>query len=47
VEDARTDEALRRFGLLAAQAEVLAEPESLNYPAPLSQIVGGAACPVD
>ena len=46
VEDTRTDEASRRFRLPAAHAEVLAEPESLNYLAPLSQIVVGAVRPV-
>ena len=34
------------FRLPAAHAEVLAEPDSLNYLAPLSQIVVGAARPV-
>ena len=46
VEDTRNDEASRRFRLPAAHAEVLAEPESLNYLAPLSQIVVGAVRPV-
>ena len=34
------------FRLPAAHAEVLAEPDSLNYLAPLAQIVVGAARPV-
>jgi SAM-dependent methyltransferase len=46
VEDTHADEASRRFRLPAAHAEVLAEPESLNYLAPLSQIVVGAVRPV-
>lgn len=37
----------RRFHLPPAHAEVLADPESLDYLAPLAQIVVGAAHPVD
>lgn len=40
------DDEKRSFRLPAAHAEVLAEPDSLNYLAPLSQIVVGAARPV-
>ena len=36
----------RRFRLCPAHAEVLADPESLNYLAPLAQIVVGAAHPI-
>ena len=40
------DENVRRFRLSEAHAEVLADTESLNYLAPLAQIVVGAANPV-
>jgi 2-polyprenyl-3-methyl-5-hydroxy-6-metoxy-1,4-benzoquinol methylase len=40
------DDDKRRFRLPAAHAEVLATPDSLNYLAPLAQIVVGAARPV-
>jgi 2-polyprenyl-3-methyl-5-hydroxy-6-metoxy-1,4-benzoquinol methylase len=36
----------RRFRLPPAHAEVLADPESLNYLAPMAQIVVGAALPI-
>jgi 2-polyprenyl-3-methyl-5-hydroxy-6-metoxy-1,4-benzoquinol methylase len=40
------DAAARRFALPPGHAEVLANPESLDYLAPLAQIVVGAAHPV-
>ena len=46
VDDLKADEVARRFRLPAAHAEVLADPESLNFLAPLAQIVVGAAHPV-
>lgn len=46
VDDSERGESKRRFRLPAAHAEVLGDPESLNYLAPLAQIVVGAAHPV-
>lgn len=45
VEDS-TDPRLRRFALPSGHQEVLAEPESLNYLAPLAQVLVGLAHPI-
>ncbi|MEZ5355469.1 MAG: class I SAM-dependent methyltransferase [Bryobacteraceae bacterium] len=37
----------RRYGISAAHAEVLADPESLNYLAPMAQILNGVVRPMD
>ena len=46
VEDESAEPTARRYRLPAAHAEVLTEQESLNYLAPLAQIVVGAAQPI-
>jgi ubiquinone/menaquinone biosynthesis C-methylase UbiE len=46
VEDANTEATIRRFRLPAGHAEVLVEHDSLNYLAPLGQLVAGAVRPV-
>jgi len=47
VEDAAVPAEERRFRLCAEHAEALAEPDSLNYIAPLAQVVAGAVSPID
>jgi len=47
VEDASVPGKQRRFRLCAEYAEALAEPDSLNYIAPLAQIMAGAASPIE
>ena len=47
VDDAAAEPDQRRFRLPAEQAEVLADPESLNFMAPLGQILAGATYPLD
>jgi len=47
VEDAATDVTARRFRLPLGHAEVLTERESLNYLAPLAQLLVGATRPLD
>ncbi|MCI0564803.1 MAG: class I SAM-dependent methyltransferase, partial [Nitrososphaera sp.] len=46
VEDAATDVKTRRFYLHPGHAEVLVERDSLNYLAPLAQLVVGAVYPL-
>ena len=46
VENPEAEPGRRRFRLPAAHAEVLAEPDSLNYLAPLAQLAVGAATPI-
>ena len=46
VAEDKAGDGLPRFRLPRAHAEVLADPESLNYLAPLAQIVVGAAHPI-
>ena len=46
VEDANVEAKSRRFRLPQGHAEVLVERESLNYLAPLAQIVVGATYPL-
>jgi 2-polyprenyl-3-methyl-5-hydroxy-6-metoxy-1,4-benzoquinol methylase len=47
VEDANAKAVARRFRLPAAHAEVLVERESLNYLAPLAQLVVGVTRPLE
>ncbi len=47
VEDGAADGALRRFRLLPGHAEVLTDRESLNYLAPLTQLLVGTTRPLD
>lgn len=47
VDDAGAPAALRRFSLPAANAEVLTDADSLNYLAPLAQMLAGAVGPLD
>jgi SAM-dependent methyltransferase len=47
VEDAAAGPKERRFRLPAAHVEVLADPESLNFMAPLAQLVAGAVSPLE
>jgi len=46
VEDASAPPEKRRFRLPAEHAEALAEPDSLNFMAPLAQVFVGAASPI-
>lgn len=46
VDDPALPADLRRFRLDPARAEVLADPESLNYLAPLAQLIAGAVHPL-
>ena len=46
VDEPRVEAAARRFGISPAHTEVLVEQESLNYLAPLMQLVVGATSPV-
>ena len=46
VEDANAEADARRFYIPAGHLEVLAERDSLNYLAPLAQLVGGAVYPL-
>lgn len=46
VENPEAEALSRRFRLPAPHAEVLAEPDSLNYLAPLAQLAVGAAHPI-
>ena len=47
VDDAAAPAMLRRFSLPAAHAEVLADEDSLNYLAPLAQMLAGAVAPLN
>jgi SAM-dependent methyltransferase len=47
VEDASASPTERRYSLPASSREVLADRESLNYLAPIGQLVVGAASPVE
>ncbi len=47
VDDGAADGALRRFRLPPGHAEVLTDRESLNYLAPLTQLLVGATRPLD
>jgi 2-polyprenyl-3-methyl-5-hydroxy-6-metoxy-1,4-benzoquinol methylase len=47
VDDEKADAGKRRFRLPAAYVEVLVDQESLNYLAPLAQLVAGAVRPLD
>jgi SAM-dependent methyltransferase len=46
VDDAGAPAELRRFSLPAVHAEVLADPDSLDYLAPLAQMLTGAVAPI-
>lgn len=46
VEDEKAEATARRFSLPAAHSEVLVEKDSLNYLAPLAQLVAGAVHPL-
>jgi 2-polyprenyl-3-methyl-5-hydroxy-6-metoxy-1,4-benzoquinol methylase len=47
VKDGLADSGQRRFSLSPGRAEVLVDRDSLNYAAPLAQLIAGAVSPLD